>query len=277
MLSEFFLLEQHGEAAVVRQSYDLWLVFLSYGVATFAAYTSFYLVERLIAASNPAARKKWLTIGAVAMGTGIWTMHFVAMLALELEYGHTARYDLPITALSAVFAIVASGFAFNFVSKKSRGIGRLVLGGIVLGAGIGTMHYTGMAAMRMETVIRYDPLLFGASIVVAVLLSCLALRLMSFTVEARENEKPDHRLVTAFVMGLSVTLMHYTGMAATNFLLIRGSSHGAPDGLALGNSTLALIIGVVAIFVLGLSWLLASFEQRREFNTRRLQNSQQGA
>ncbi|MDH3597667.1 MAG: hypothetical protein OEM93_22740 [Rhodospirillales bacterium] len=270
-------MEQHSDAAVIGQSYDIWLVFLSYAVVVFASYTSFHLVERVIAASNPAARMKWLVIGAVAMGTGIWTMHFVAMLALEMGYGRTARYDLLITALSAVFAMAASGFAFNFVSRKSRGVGRLVLGGTVLGAGIGLMHYTGMAAMRMDTVIRYDPIWFGASIVVAVLLSCLALRLMSYTVEARENEKPDHRMMTALVMGLSVTLMHYTGMAATNFLLTGESNAGAPGGLALDDSKLALIIGVVALVVLGLSWLVANAEKKRAFNTRNLQSSEQGA
>ncbi len=277
MLSEFFLMEQHSDAAVIGQSYDVWLVFLSYTVVVFASYTSFHLVERVIAASNPAARMKWLVIGAVAMGTGIWTMHFVAMLALEMGYGRTARYDLLITALSAVFAMAASGFAFNFVSRKSRGLGRLVLGGTVLGAGIGLMHYTGMAAMRMDTAIRYDPIWFGASIVVAVLLSCLALRLMSYTVEARANEKPDHRMMTALVMGLSVTLMHYTGMAATNFLLAGESNAGAPGGLALDDSKLALIIGVVAFVVLGLSWLVANVEEKRDLGTRSLQDSGQSA
>ena len=277
MLSEFFLTEQHSHAAIASQSYDVWLVLLSFAIAAFASYTSFYLVERVIAASTPAARMKWLMIGAIAMGTGIWTMHFVAMLALELEFGRTARYDIMITALSAVFAMAASGFAFNFVSKKSRGIGRLILAGIVLGAGIGTMHYTGMAAMRMNAMIRYDPLWFTASIVIAVLLSCVALRSMSFTVEARENEKPDHRLITALVMGLSVTLMHYTGMVATNFLLAGGSNAATLDGMALDDSKLGLIIGVVAIVVLGLSWLVATVDQKREFSSRRLQDSGQSA
>jgi len=277
MWSDFFLMEQHSNAATASQSYDVWLVFLSYAVVVLASYTSFYLVERLIAASTPAARRKWLIIGAIAMGTGIWTMHFVAMLALELEFGRTAQYDILITALSAVFAIVASGFAFNFVSQKSRGIGHLILAGIVLGAGIGAMHYTGMAAMRMNAMIRYDPLWFGASIVVAVLLSCVALRSMSFTVQARENEKPDHRLVTALVMGLSVTLMHYTGMFATKFLLAGGSNAAATDGRALDDSMLGLIIGVVAIVVLGLSWLVASIDQKRELGTSRLQDSGQSA
>ncbi len=277
MLSEYFLTEQHSGAAIASQSYDVWLVFLSYAVVAFAAYTSFYLVERLIAATTPAARRKWLIIGAIAMGTGIWTMHFVAMLALELEYGQTAQYDILITALSAVFAMAASGFAFNFVSKKSRSFVRLILAGVVLGAGIGAMHYTGMAAMRMNAMIRYDPLWFGASIVVAVLLACIALRSMSFTVEARENEKPDHRLVTALVMGLAVTLMHYTGMFATTFLLAGGTNAAAMDGMALNDSTLALIIGVVAIVVLGLSWLVASLDQKKALDTRPLQDAGQSA
>jgi NO-binding membrane sensor protein with MHYT domain len=100
---------------------------------------------------------------------------------------------------------------------------------------------------------------------------------MSFTVEARENEKPDHRLVTALVMGLSVTLMHYTGMFATNFLLAGGTGAGAMDGMAMDDSMLGLIIGIVAIVVLGLSWLVASIDQKKAFDARGLQDSGQSA
>ena len=109
----------------------------------------------------------------------------------------------------------------------------LLIGGVVLGAGIGAMHYTGMLAMRMDALIRYDVTWFAASVVVAVVLATLAIRMMFFTVEAREYDKADHRLWTAAVMGLAVTLMHYTGMNATHFLRTGEPPRVITEGIAL--------------------------------------------
>ncbi len=265
-LSEFFLSQQDRMATEMPYRYNYWLIVMSYCVAAFAAYTAFHLVERVIASQNAAARFKWITTGAISMGCGIWAMHFVAMLAVEMHRGMEIRYDPALTLGSAVFAMIAAGFAFDLVSRKSRSFPRLLLGGIVLGAGIGAMHYTGMLAMRMDALIRYDIVWFAASVVVAVVLATLAIWMMFFTVEAREHDKADHRLWTAAVMGLAVTLMHYTGMGATHFLRTGEPARTITEGIALDSLVGAVIIGAVAFTILTLSWLSASLDERKSAN-----------
>lgn len=264
ILSDIFMSQQDRAATEIHYTYAFWLVILSYCVIAFASYTAFQLVERVIASPNRTTRLKWLATGAVSMGCGIWAMHFVAMLAVQMQRGMEMRYDLTLTLLSAVFGMLAAGFAFDFVSRRSRGFGRLLLAGTVLGAGIGAMHYTGMAAMRMDALIRYDPLWFGVSIVVAVTLATLALWMMFFTVEARENDKADHRLWTAAIMGLAVSMMHYTGMYATHFLRTGRPVQAITDGVALDSLFGAVIIGGVAIAILVLAWITAALDERRD-------------
>ncbi len=262
-LSDFFMSQQDRAATEMNYSYNYWLIVLSYCVAAFASYTAFHLVERVIASPNRSARFKWLVTGAVSMGCGIWAMHFVAMLAVQMQHGMEMRYDLTLTLASAVFAMLAAGFAFDLVSRKSRSFGGLLIGGVVLGAGIGAMHYTGMLAMRMDALIRYDITWFAASVVVAVVLATLAIRMMFFTVEAREYDKADHRLWTAAVMGLAVTLMHYTGMNATHFLRTGEAPRVVTEGIALDSLMGAVIIGGVAFTILTLAWISASIDERK--------------
>lgn len=263
-LSEFFMSQQDRAATEMHYTYNYWLVMMSYFVAAFAAYTAFHLVERVIASSSQGARFKWLCTGAVSMGCGIWAMHFVAMLAVQMRHGMEMRYDLTLTIFSAVFAMIAAGFSFDLVSRRSRGIGRLLIGGLVLGGGIGAMHYTGMLAMRMDALIRYDLMWFAASVVVAVVLATLAIRMMFFTVESREQDRADHRLWTASVMGLAVTLMHYTGMGATHFLRTGQPAQPVSEGIALDSLVGAVIIGGVAITILALAWISASLDERKD-------------
>lgn len=262
-LSEFFMTAEDRAATEISYTYNYWLVVLSYFVAAFASYTAFHLIERVIASPNRAARFKWLATGAVSMGCGIWAMHFVAMLAVEMHRGMEMRYDLPLTLLSAVFAMIAAGLAFDIASRKSRSFGRLLVGGVALGGGIGAMHYTGMLAMRMDALIRYDQTWFAASVVVAVVLATLAIRMMFFTVEAREQDKADHRLWTSAIMGLAVTLMHYTGMNATHFLRTGLAPQAVNDGIALDSLFGAVIIGGVTVTILTMAWIGASLDERK--------------
>ena len=145
------------------------------------------------------ARLGLLAVGAVALGGGIWAMHFIGMLAFSLPCG--VHYDLETTLLSIVPGVLAGGVALMVISRRQATRGTIVFGAILLGAGIGAMHYTGMAAMRLGAVLRYDPLLFAVSIVVAVLLALLALT-MKFRARPRFTDAsvlPD--LLTAAVMG----------------------------------------------------------------------------
>ena len=271
MFSEFFLTEQHAGLYDVEQSYTYWLVLLSYAVAAFAAFVSFAVVERVVAAPTASARWRWLATGAFSMGAGIWSMHFTGMMALEMPAwlcgnpNGDMHYNVPLTVLSAVFAVLASGFAFHFVSKRSKSVVHLLIAGPVLGAGIGLMHYTGMMAMRMFAEIRYDVLWFSVSIAVAVVLATYALWQMSYTLEARRQERSDNRGVAALIMGLAITTMHYTGMAASHFLAESGAAQtGQLDGVALNGTLVGSVITGAAVLILGMALFAAGKEAQRQ-------------
>src|SRR5688572_21568061 len=143
-------------------TYNFWMVLMSVLVAIFASYTALDLATRVTASKGDSARV-WLIGGAVSMGTGIWAMHFIGMLAFSLPI--PMGYDVPLTVLSMVIAVLVSGFALYVVSREVLSWQRLSLAGAIMGAGICTMHYTGMAAMKMFPPITYDPKIFAASVV----------------------------------------------------------------------------------------------------------------
>ena len=141
----------------VSGSYNYWLVVLSVLVATLASYTALDLTSRITASKGRAA-KLWLLGGAFSMGTGIWSMHFIGMLAFKLPV--PMGYDVPVTLLSMLIAIVVSGFALYTVTRSRLTARNLLTGGVLMGIGIASMHYTGMAAMETSPPIKYDPALF---------------------------------------------------------------------------------------------------------------------
>jgi len=142
-------------------------------------------------------------------------MHFIGMLALTLPV--VVGYDVLITLVSMVPAILASALVLHLLGQTRIGGPRLVFGGVLMGAGIGTMHYTGMAAMRMDALMFYDPVLFFVSIVVAVVLSIIALSTKFLAASDTQSLVHWTALVAALVMGVAVSGMHYTGMAAAHF------------------------------------------------------------
>src|SRR3954466_13798284 len=156
----------------MQGTYSYWLVVLSVLVATLASYTALDLASRITAAKGRAAQL-WLLGGAFSMGTGIWSMHFIGMLAFRLPI--PMGYDVPVTLLSMAIAIVVSGFALYMVSQETLTARSLVSAGILMGLGIAAMHYTGMASMQTSPPIEYDPLLFCASIAIAIGASLAAL------------------------------------------------------------------------------------------------------
>src|SRR5215212_275592 len=135
-------------------TYDLRLVALSYLVAVFASYTALDLAGR-VTSSRGRVRKVWLLGGALSLGIGIWSMHFIGMLAFVLPM--PTGYDLTLMLLSLLIAVLASAGALVAMSRPAARARHLLLGGPLVGAGIAAMHYTGMAAMRMEAAIGYDP------------------------------------------------------------------------------------------------------------------------
>ena len=233
-------------------SYSPELVALSVIVAIIASYTALDLAGRV--ASAPGSRYwYWLVCGAFAMGAGIWSMHFIGMLAFELPV--RMAYDLPITLLSLLIAAVASGFALYTVRKSVLNATTLAVSAALIGIGISAMHYTGMLAMRMSPPIEYTPVLFVASVVIAIAASLVALLIAFYLRFRRSGMAILAKLGSAVVMGFAISGMHYTGMAAANFtpgsvcLAVDSGSALAGTGLAVavGISTLIILVGTLAV------------------------------
>lgn len=233
-------------------SYSPTLVLISLFVAILASYTALDLSGRIATAKGRAVYL-WMAGGALAMGVGVWSMHFIGMLAFRLPI--SLGYDIGITLLSLLIAVLSSGFALWLVSQPRLPAWQLGFGALVMGAGISSMHYTGMAALRMTPGIDYDPTLFGASLLIAVGASAAALWI---AFNLRRNT-PYVRLArggAAMVMGLAIVGMHYTGMAAARFA--DGSfCGGAVDGLSgKGLDTLVLITTLAVLIIALLTSLL---------------------
>ncbi|HUP97253.1 MAG TPA: EAL domain-containing protein [Usitatibacter sp.] len=250
-------------------TYNNWVVLLSLVVAILASYTALDLASR-ITASSGAAAASWLLGGAFAMGMGIWSMHFIGMLAFSLPI--PMSYDVAITLASMGIAIIVSGFALYNVSRNTLSLRRLAGSGVLMGIGICSMHYTGMAAMDVEPGIRYDPLLFAASVGIAIAAATAALWI-SFTLRSEGRLRIYARIAGAVVMGFAIVGMHYTGMAAANF---------APDTICLGgqftdNRWMAATIGVITFLILCGTLSLSVLDARMESKTAQMASSLKAA
>ncbi|CRN08169.1 diguanylate cyclase (GGDEF)-like protein [Pseudomonas sp. URMO17WK12:I10] len=251
---------------MLTASYSSSLVLISLCVAILASYTALDLAGRIATARGYAA-SLWMIGGALAMGTGIWSMHFVGMLALQLpvELG----YDLTLTACSLLIAVLSSGFALWLVSQPSLPFLQLALGALIMGAGIASMHYTGMAALRMTLGIDYDPSLFMASLLIAVGASAAALW-TAFRLRRQTPYVRQIRGLAAVLMGIAIVGMHYTGMAAAGFP--QGSFCGAlPDGLE-GDGLVSLVL-ITTFAVLLVALLTSVLDARLEARTAALARS----
>ena len=239
-------------------SYDPALVTLSVLIASLAAYAALGIAPRISAAEGAAAGRSWLVAGAVAMGIGVWAMHFIGMLAFRLPV--PVVYDVSITLLSMFPAIVASGVVLFVISHGRIRNRQLGLAGILMGLGIGTMHYTGMAAMRMAAKVFYEPALFALSIIVAAVLATSALYI-NFLASRRNSRSPHHptRLGGALVMGFAVAGMHYTAMAAAYFFPMSGSF---PLGPVLDPMLLASLVALASALILALTIFVAVVDSR---------------
>lgn len=241
-------------------SYNSLLVLFSLLVAILASYTALDMAGRISTAKGRAAHW-WLAGGSCAMGTGIWSMHFIGMLAFSLPI--PLGYDPAITALSLLLAIASSAFALWLVCQESLPWTRIAWGAVLLGAGVAGMHYTGMAAMRMSPSIVYVPSLFALSVAIAMLASGAALWI-AFRLRRHSPLVRPLRAAAALVMGAAIVGMHYTGMAAAQFPV--GSICGAArSGVNAG--WLALVIIVVTLAVLAIALIVSVLDLRLEART----------
>ena len=238
----------------IQGTYDPYLVALSILVASFASYTALDLGGRVPPAQGPTNRI-WLAAAAFIMGGGIWSMHFVAMLAFVLPM--PMSYDVGLTVLSLVLAILAASGSFYIINRPGLLRPRLVLSGVFMGFAICGMHYTGMAAMRGPVELNYDRLWVALSVIIAIGAATAALWLAFRTTE------PGQKLAAAVVMGLAISGMHYTGMRAAVFTA-QATIENAHGGATLDRTTLALAIAGFTLADLAALFAFVSKRKRAE-------------
>jgi two-component system, NtrC family, sensor kinase len=247
--------------------YDPNLVALSILIATIASYTALDLAGCVSAdTSSPRKSWTWLIAGAVSMGGGIWSMHFIGMLAFHLPV--PVAYDLPITLLSLFIAIVVSAIALLILRRPKLKAKDLIIGAILMGIGISAMHYTGMFAMQMSPAIQYDPLIFVASVLIAMGASLAALWIALQLRTKRSKLAILAKLGSAGVMGLAITGMHYTGMAAAHFA--PGSFCVAAVAGGISHTTLAIAIGGSTVVILSLTLIVSALDAHFALNNAKL-------
>ena len=227
------------------------LVVLSILISIFASYTALDLVNSL---SNSRGKVKWVWLigGSLAMGVGIWSMHFIGMLAFRIP-GIDIYYDFPLLFLSVAVAILASALALFLISHRQATLGTYTMGSLVMGAAIAGMHYIGIGSMRMAAVIHWDMPMVVISILIAIGASFAALY-MAFKLRHDLTLKGFlNRGVGGVLMGIAISGMHYTAMAAMSFTLNNEISWSDQHLLATDGLAAAIIIGTLLILGIALS------------------------
>ncbi len=244
-------------AVYLADSWNYRLVAVSVAIAILSAYAALDLAGR-IASARAIARVAWISGGAFAMGMGIWSMHYVGMRALRLPI--PVEYDWLTVLWSLLLAVLASGVALFLVSRAKLGFARAAVGSLFMGGAIAGMHYEGMAAMRLNAMCVYSSRLVALSIILAVVISFVALWL-TFAVRESASRWGIRKALCAVVMGAAIPVMHYAGMAAVRFLPMP-----RPDGPmdhAIPISELEVVsIVFVTLMVLGLVFLTAVMDRR---------------
>ena len=240
-------------------THSYWLILLSVIVATMASFVGLDLGGRLARFRHHGMRSLWLVAGALSIGMGVWTMHFIGMLGFHLPIA--VSYDIWITLLSLVMAIAGCGASLALVSSASMGAGRLFGGGTLIGVAIVSMHYTGMAAMNIVPPIRYDPWLVILSILIAVAASVLALW-SAFELRFENFFSAFwKRAGSAVIQGSAIYGMHYTGMAAAAFA--PGSRSTVYPQQQFDPTALAVILGAASVAFLLATLLISAYETLR--------------
>ena len=242
-------------------SYDLSLVVLSFFIAILASFVGLDLAIR-VKASRERARWAWWAGGSISVGLGIWSMHFVGMLAFDLPI--PVRYNVLTVLFSLLAAVLAAAFALYVVSGERLRRRDALFGSLVMGGGIAAMHYVGMAAMRLPATCQYNPLLLGLSIVIAIVASLAAL---TFAFDFHEEHQATWAKGTAAaMMGVAIASMHYTGMAAASF---KASNVTLDFSHSLSVSWLG-IAGILVVTLLTLGFTLLTIFMGRQFDAQSL-------
>lgn len=265
-MSHYFIESTQG-ASIVHGSYDPALVLLSLVVSIFSSTMALQSAQIARKTKSLLYRNVAIGTGAIALGGGIWTMHFIGMLAFKLP-AHV-HYATGVTLFSFVPACAASWFALQRLMQNDVSKRQLIASGTIVGAGIGAMHYTGMAAMQTPLQMRYEPVAFALSIVVAVSLATLALWIR-YGVQRTGMSRLQRFYVSGIVMGVAIAGMHYMGMEAARFI---GEPGVADSGLLLDTTFTSLGLSsftiTVTVMVAALNGLIRSRELYLEVDDHR--------
>lgn len=243
----------------MHTTYDYWLVVSSLLVATLASYTTLDLSSHISALAGRRIRHAWLVGGATAMGIGIWSMHFIGMLAFSLPI--PLGYDLVTTGYSLIIAILFSFIVLYVVTQTQLTSLRLIASGTLMGVGIAAMHYTGMAAMQMQPAIQYNPALSVISIIIGIAAANAALWVACKFNNTSQKSIVTRRIGAACMMGIAITGMHYMGMAAAHF---PGESVSNATN-SLDSQWLAITIILFTFAILSVALILSRFDARENF------------
>ncbi len=264
-----FINQNHDLNEVMGGTFTPWLVVLSVAVAAMAAYSSLLSSERMRNSISSASRRAWYVGGSIAMGVGIWTMHFIGMLAYRIDM--PVAYDVGITLMSVVPGIGASAAALHIMQSTNPSWLRLNVGGLLMGSGIGAMHYAGMTAMVMAATTVYDPKLFVLSIIMAHVLATLALA-AKFRFGSSQKHEGLRLAAGATLMGCAIAGTHYTAMLAS-FHFHDMSRHVLEGGLS--PTELSLGVSAATGLILGLSVLSSIVDRRLQGISLELQESEE--
>lgn len=251
---------------MLQTHYDYRLVAVSISIAICAAYAALGLAERVSAAKGD-FKLIWIGGGASAMGTAIWSMHYIGMLAFQLPVA--VHYDIPLVLLSMAAAIFASAVALIFIRYDGSSRKYISIAAVAMGSGIVTMHYIGMAAMRMQCTCTYDWRIVGLSIVIAVVVSGVALA----SLQRGGNLAATHKWAAATLLGFAICSMHYTGMAAAHF----AASNGPVDLTGTASVSWLGGIGIAAGTLVLLALAMVSSIAGKHFSaqSQRLQSTEE--
>ncbi len=252
MFEKFFLI---GQQPLITETgtYIPFLVFISYIVASLASYTALDIAGYISNTHNRVSQRLWSYGGSFAMGAGIWSMHFIGMLAYKMDM--VISYDPLLTVISIIPALIVSYFVLHIVKAEKKGVFRLFFSAVLLGFGICAMHYTGMAAMEMDGDILYRPGIFALSVFIAIAASGAAL-IIAFMLTYRITKHHFAlKVIAALIMGVAICGTHYTGMAATIFIPWADCRYD-PEQSFIG---LALSIAAVISVILGITLTMRLF------------------
>lgn len=255
----------------IQEIWDWRLIALSYLIAVYASYTWLRLAGKVTEVRGRAL-VAWVPGGAVALGCGIWAVHFTGMLALDLDT--PVYYSVPVLLLSFVAPVLVALLALMIIRVGKMGLGPLLVGGLVTGLGIVVMHYLGMTSMQVGAEVTYDPFLLGLSIFIAVVASIAALLVSSRFVWKPSGERARlFKVASAFVMGLAIAGFHYTAMEAARFTPAGETPVGT---LGVSSGVLGFAVAVAALLVLGLVALYATVDELLIEPNLKLRRSEQG-